>query len=197
MPPLSLLQNVPQRQPRTCPLCRDDLEPSRQVSCPGCQTAYHSACQLEFGGCSTLGCSSFGLALRTVARTPRQVACSVCSVEATVRELAPCPGCGEFTHPSCASETGCRSTGCPYAAPRARGIGTATRLPDSAGVRDSATSERILALLSLAVILGLMVVIVQFDLSQDAVAGIVIVSAFLFEICVCVGLRRRFESSSD
>ena len=182
----------------TCPLCRAGLREGQDRPCLGCGTRYHLDCLSELGGCSTLGCSSFGLAPRPDQPRPaRQVTCSVCSVEATVRELAPCPGCGEFTHPSCASETGCRSTGCPYAAPRARGIGAATRRPDPTRLRDSATSERILALLTVAVILGFMVVIVQFNLGQDAVAGIVIVSALFLEICICFGLRKRFESSSD
>lgn len=40
-----------------CPLCRDHLDLAPRSTCRGCQTAYHSACSRELGGCSTLGCT--------------------------------------------------------------------------------------------------------------------------------------------
>ncbi len=43
-----------------CPYCRDGLRAgaSDVTACPSCQTAHHSACLDELGGCTVLGCAA-------------------------------------------------------------------------------------------------------------------------------------------
>jgi len=49
-------------QQRSCPLCREVLEPAIDAieACSGCATDYHAECLAELGGCSTLGCGHKG-----------------------------------------------------------------------------------------------------------------------------------------
>jgi len=182
----------------TCPLCRDDLDSTERVSCAGSQTGYHAACLVEFGSCSTLGCSSFGLAPPPVpTRHQRHLSCSTCFVEATISELEPCPGCGEFVHASCASLRGCRSTGCAYDRPQRLGAAreTSTRVSSPEPSKSLISADRLAAALALLIILGFVFAILEYDLPQEAVTLLLFMS--LAGSTICVGAYDEFRALND
>lgn len=103
-----------------CPLCRDEFQPESKVwSCRDCQTRYHQACQLELGGCSTMGCAGGGGAEepspgpRTRSR-PEFGHCSACGAMAHRDDLNECPECGVWRHQACASQIGCGNASCGF-----------------------------------------------------------------------------------
>jgi hypothetical protein len=44
-----------------CPYCHDDLAVADGLTCGRCQTRHHSACFVENGGCSVMGCHHAGV----------------------------------------------------------------------------------------------------------------------------------------
>lgn len=53
---LACLRLFARDEPIRCPYCRDTVEDD-SAPCRGCDATLHTACRLELGGCSTLGCA--------------------------------------------------------------------------------------------------------------------------------------------
>lgn len=101
-----------------CPLCRDELREAEVRAgacghCPECETRYHRECFVEFGGCSTMGCSAYRQPLLGAPASARAT-CSACWDEDALTALSRCPGCSARVHAHCFDQEGCRSRGCSY-----------------------------------------------------------------------------------